>query len=45
MHYSGQKIESWRRYYNKERPHSSLGYLTPKDFIAAFEENAQRTVA
>ena len=22
-------IESWRRHYNKERPHSSLGYLTP----------------
>ncbi len=25
-------IEVWRRGYNEERPHSSLGYLTPKEF-------------
>ncbi len=25
-------IESWRNFYNKERPHSSLGYLTPVEF-------------
>ena len=25
-------IESWRKHYNTERPHSSLGYLTPIDF-------------
>jgi putative transposase len=24
--------EGWRRYYNHERPHSSLGYLTPAEF-------------
>ena len=23
-------LEQWRREYNEERPHSSLGYLTPK---------------
>ena len=27
--------ESWRREYNTERPHSSLGYLTPEEFAAA----------
>jgi putative transposase len=26
-------IEIWRRHYNEIRPHSSLGYLTPKEFI------------
>jgi putative transposase len=25
-------IETWRRHYNSVRPHSSLGYLTPKEF-------------
>ena len=26
-------IERWRQDYNRERPHSSLGYLTPWEFI------------
>ena len=26
-------IEQWRRHYNEVRPHSSLGYLTPLEFI------------
>jgi putative transposase len=26
------KIASWRREYNEERPHSSLGYRTPNEF-------------
>jgi putative transposase len=26
------KIEVWRREYNEERPHSSLGYRTPEEF-------------
>lgn len=25
-------IDAWRYHYNHERPHSSLGYLTPNDF-------------
>lgn len=25
-------IEIWRRFYNEERPHSSLGYRTPREF-------------
>jgi hypothetical protein len=27
-----EKIESWREEYNGERPHSSLGYMTPLEF-------------
>jgi hypothetical protein len=28
------KIEKWRVEYNRERPHSSLGNLTPEEFAA-----------
>ena len=28
-----EKIETWRQYYNAERPHSSLGNLAPHEFI------------
>ena len=27
-----RKVEAWRHDYNEERPHSSLGYLTPRQF-------------
>ena len=27
-------LDKWRRYYNEERPHSSLRYLTPSEWIA-----------
>jgi len=27
-------IETWRRHYNEVRPHSTLGYLTPAEFVA-----------
>lgn len=30
-----QKIEAWRVDYNQQRPHSSLGYLTPHEFAGA----------
>ena len=29
-----QRIENWREEYNRERPHSSLGYLTPIEYAA-----------
>jgi putative transposase len=29
-----RKIEQWRVQYNRERPHSSLGYLAPEEFAA-----------
>jgi putative transposase len=33
-------IEVWRRYYNEVRPHSSLGYLTPNEFVARYQNAA-----
>ena len=35
-------IEAWRRHYNDVRPHSSLGYLTPKEFVAQLPNAASR---
>jgi putative transposase len=32
-------IEAWRRHYNEVRPHSSLGYLTPAEFVTKLKEN------
>ena len=32
-------IEEWRIDYNETRPHSSLGFLTPKEFAAKEEED------
>jgi Integrase core domain len=29
-----RKIAEWRVEYNEERPHSSLGYLTPSEYAA-----------
>ncbi|MBS0621987.1 MAG: transposase, partial [Verrucomicrobia bacterium] len=35
-----QKIaEEWGAYYNNERPHSALGYKSPKEFAQEEEEN------
>ncbi len=36
MRHARQVIEEWRQEYNGERPHSSLGYLTPKQFAQSF---------
>ena len=30
-----RKIAAWRIEYNEQRPHSSLGYLTPKEFATS----------
>ena len=35
-------IEAWRRHYNNLRPHSSLGYLTPTEFVAQLANAAPR---
>ena len=32
-----EKVEIWRRYYNRERPHGALGNLTPMEFAMAEE--------
>ena len=31
-------IETWRRHFNEVRPHSSLGYLTPAEFVARLKQ-------
>lgn len=33
-----KKIERWRKYYNEERPHSSIGMKTPEDFEKEFND-------
>jgi putative transposase len=35
-------IEAWRRHYNDVRPHSSLGYLTPREFKKRYETENRR---
>jgi hypothetical protein len=32
-------IEAWRQHFNQVRPHSSLGYLTPIEFVAKLKMN------
>jgi putative transposase len=29
------KIEAWRRHYNESRPHTALGWMTPREFALA----------
>lgn len=33
-------VETWRRHYNKERPHSSLDYRTPSEFYRVYKQRA-----
>jgi putative transposase len=33
-------IEAWRREYNEERTHSTIGDLTPLEFIHNYQEGA-----
>lgn len=37
-------IEAWRQHYNLVRPHSSLGYLTPAEFVHNLHSFNQRAV-
>jgi putative transposase len=34
-------VEAWREHYNNERPHSSLGYLTPVEFIQHWQKKQE----
>jgi putative transposase len=40
-----EKIKKWRRDYNEFRPHSSLGDLTPHQFVDKYKirERSQKT--
>jgi len=38
-------IENWRKFYNTERPHSSLGYLTPLEFKSKMKNNKSLAIA
>ena len=38
------KIQGWWRDYNSHRPHSSLGYLTPKEFAAQKDGNSEHVI-
>jgi len=35
------RTEAWRHWYNGERPHSSLGYKTPREFAACYKAGKQ----
>jgi len=37
-------IKNWRNFYNTERPHSSLGYLTPLEFKLKMENNKKLAI-
>ena len=34
-------VEAWKQEYNNYRPHSSLGYLTPLEFVRQYYEQSQ----
>jgi putative transposase len=36
IHDARQRAEHWRKDYNEIRPHSSLGYRTPEEFVRGF---------
>jgi putative transposase len=42
-----RKIAAWRKEYNQERPHSSLGYRTPEEFarVSRGETGVEKAVA
>jgi len=37
-------IEAWRKHFNDVRPHSSLGYLTPAEFMARLKQQDAASV-
>ena len=38
IHHARRLVQEWRVDYNEERPHSSLGDLTPREFLRLEEE-------
>jgi transposase InsO family protein len=39
------RLSVWRRYWNQERPHSSLGYQTPAEFAAGWAADGMKNKA
>jgi len=37
-------VEAWRVYYNEQRPHSSLGYLTPREFHGLWQQEQSQSL-
>jgi putative transposase len=37
IHDARRKIETWRQDYNRDRPHTALGGMTPKEFAEQFQ--------
>lgn len=37
------KLDAWRADYNQVRPHSSLGYVSPEQYLSEFEEQRSKT--
>lgn len=37
------KVESWRRHYNEERPHSAIGYRTPREMRLEWESRQENS--
>lgn len=40
-----EKVETWRKEYNNSRPHSSLGNLTPREFVERHLSGQERSVS
>ena len=38
-------LEAWRRDYNEERPHSKLGWMTPRDYAGSIRGETGRHAA
>ena len=45
LRHARTEVESWRIHYNTERPHSSLGYLSPTEFLMTTTAAAPETLA
>jgi putative transposase len=39
------KLDAWRRDYNERRPHTSLGRLTPSEYVRQREKSEPQEIA
>jgi putative transposase len=45
LHHARAVLEDWRRDYNEQRPHSKLGWMTPRDYASALSGESGRHAA